>query len=358
MADSLDPKKYHIFNKNHKLALFLSIFVFLAVSIPTIGYWYYNFALNRPSQTSKEITFEIKKGQLVSQIADNLYGSGVINSKFLFNFYAVSTKLDRNIQAGLYVIPAGTSIKQLVDQFQTGKMDQSITFLEGWRVEEFARKAAATFENVDYYEFINYAADMEGYLFPDTYVFNNNITAAEMVDHLRDVFDSKTKDLLSEEYLRNSGLTVKQALTFASIVERETSNSDDRSVVAGILIKRWKEGMKIEADATTQYVVASNYNDCNTQNLTCAKPSDFKVIDWWPRDLSVTDLAIDSPYNTRKNVGLPPRPISSIGISALQSVINYVNSDYYFYINDTSGTTHFGVTLQDHEENIAKYLNN
>jgi UPF0755 protein len=356
MADELDPKKYHVFNKKQKIIFFLSLFLILVISVPTIGFWYYNFALNRPSQTAKEVTFEIKKGQLVSEIADNLYESGAINSKFLFNFYAVSTKLDRNIQAGIYTLPAGMSIKELVGQFQHGKMDQLVTFLEGWRVEEFAREAASKFQNVDYYEFITLAAGDEGYLFPDTYIFNNNITASEMIEHLKDVFEDRTENLLSDDYLEKSGLTAEQAIVFASILERETSNLSDRPIVAGILIKRWKEDMKIEADATTQYVVSSSANDCNTQNLTCANSFDYSSIDWWPRDLTVSDLSIDSPYNTRKNLGLPPKPISSISISALQSVINYTTSDYYFYINDDQGTTHFGATLADHEANIAKYL--
>lgn len=357
MSDQLDPNKYHIVTKKHKILVVVSIVLFFLITLPTIGYWYYTFALNRPSQTSKEITFEIKNGQLVSEIADNLYAVEAINSKFLFNFYAVSTKLDRNIQAGLYTVPAGTSIKQLVDQFQHGKMDQSITFLEGWRVEEFAREASSKFVNVDYYEFITLAKDYEGYLFPDTYIFNNNINAAEMIDHLRDVFNAKTKDLLSDSYLEKSGLTSEQAVIFASILERETSNPSDRPLVAGILIKRWKEGMKIEADATTQYVVSSKLNTCNTITVACTNKSlPYVSIDWWPRDLTVSDLSIDSPYNTRKNSGLPPRPISSISISALQSVINHTLSDYYFYINDLEGTTHFGVTLADHEENIRKYL--
>ena len=358
MVDELDPKKFHILTKNKKLFISLGLVLFLLLILPPFGYWYYNFAVNRPSQTSKEVTFEIKKGQLVSEISDNLYNVGAINSKFLFNFYAITTKLDRNIQAGIYTIDAGTSIKELSTQFQHGTLDKSITFLEGWRVEEFAQKAVTEFENVDYYEFVTLAKDMEGYLFPDTYIFNSDITTDDMIGHLRDVFKDKTKDLLSSEYLAKSGLTPEQAVIFASIVERETATDDDRPVVAGILIKRWKEGIKIEADATTQYVVANRDNSCNTQTLICNRGADFSPTDWWKRDLTKVDLLLDSPYNTRKNVGLPPSPISSISLSSLRSVVNYTPSDYYFYINDSQGVTHFAVTLVEHESNIAKYLTN
>jgi len=358
MGDQLDPNKFHVLTPKNKFILILSLLILLLGVIPPLGYWYYNFALNRPSQTSKEVTFEIKKGDLVSDIADNLYDAGAINSKLLFNFYAVSNKLDRNIQAGLYTIPAGTSIKKLVEQLQHGTLDNSITFLEGWRIEEFARKASLEFPNIDYNEFISYAKDLEGYLFPDTYIFNSNITAKEMVDHLRGVFDEKTRDLLSDEYLSKAGLTAEEAVIFASIVEREAANNDDRAIVAGILIKRWKEGMKLEADATTQYVVANKDNTCNTQTLACSGKEDFKIIDWWKRDLTLTDLNVDNPYNTRKNLGIPPKPISSISISALKAVVNHVTSDYYFYINDESGATHFATTLEEHNANVSKYLSN
>jgi len=357
-VQQLDPNKFHILTKKNKLILLAVTLLFFILVLPPVSYWYYNFALNRPSQTSKEITFEIKKGDLVSEIADNLYEAGAINSKFLFNFYAINTNLDRNIQAGLYTIDAGTSIKELAEQFQHGTLDNSITFIEGWRVEEFARKAAMEFKSVDYYEFVSQAKDLEGYLFPDTYIFNSTITATQMIEHLRDVFDKKTSNLLSGDYLQKSGLTSEQALIFASIIERETSDDDDRPIVAGILIKRWREGMKIEADATTQYVVANKDNSCNTQTLACETKIDFSDINWWKKDLTLNDLNIDTPYNTRKNIGLPPRPISSIGLSALQAVVNYIDSDYYFYINDQTGKTHFAATLAEHENNIAKYLDN
>ena len=357
-VQQLDPSKFHILTPKKKLVLIISLLIFVFVVLPPLSLWYYNAALNRPSQTSKEVTFEIKNGQFVSDIADNLYEAGAINSKFLFNFYAKSTKLDRNIQAGLYTIKAGTSIKQLVEQLQHGTLDNNVTFIEGWRVEEFARKAALEFPNVNYSEFIKLAKDDEGRLFPDTYIFNSSVTTQEVLDHLRDTFNNKTKDLLSSAYLEKSGLTPQEALVFASLVEREASNSNDKPIIAGILIKRWKEGMKLDVDATTQYVVANKDNPCNTQTLACESSIDFSKISWWKKDLTLSDLNLDNPYNTRKVIGLPPSPISSVSLDSLKAVVNYINSDYYFYINDTEGNTHFAITLKEHEDNVAKYLNN
>lgn len=357
-VQELDPTKFHVFSKKKKIFWYVLLIVVLLLILPPFGYWYFNTALNRPSQTSKEITFEIKKGQVVSEIADNLLNVGAINSKFLFNFYAKSTKLDRNIQAGIYRINAGTSIKQLVEQFQHGTLDNSVTFIEGWRVEEFARKAANEFNNVNYIDFINLAKDYEGKLHPDTYVFNSSITTQELIDHLRDTFDRKTKDLLSDDYLQKSGLSAEEALIIASIVEREANNSNDKPLIAGIYVKRWKEKMKLDADATSQYAAALKSNPCNTQTLACDGKVDFQNINWWKKDLSLQDLEIDSPFNTRKNLGLPPKPISSVSIDTLTAVVNYLPSDYYYYVNDSQGNTHFAITLEEHNQNIKKYLSN
>ncbi len=342
--NKLDPNKYIVLDKKKKKILILVLLFLVLVVIPPLGYLYYNFAVNRPNQTNDDITFEIKKGEILSLVADNLYEAGAINSKFLFNLYARANGLDRNIQAGIYTVSAGTSIKELVDQFQHGTYERSITFLEGWRIEEFARRAEEEFKNVSYEDFITVAGSDEGYLFPDTYFFNEDATAKDIVDHLRDVFDTKTKDLLSDDYLDNLGLTKEEVVTLASIVEREARNEDDRSVVAGILIKRLKEGMKLEADATVQYAVGG------------LNVSDYTTHDFWPRDLTAKDLAYDSPYNTRKNGGLPPAPISSFSLSALKAVVNYSPSEYYFYLNDNEGNTYFAKTLDEHNANISKYL--
>lgn len=184
MVQELDPNKYHVFSKKQQLKFLIITMVFSAIILPILGYWYYDFALNRPSQTDKEITFQIKSGQTLSDISNNLFNTGAINSKFLFNLYSIQQGLDKNMQAGIYTIPAGTSIVEITQKFQHGTLDKKITFLEGWRVEEFARKASSEFSNVDYYDFIEYAQDLEGKLFPDTYIFNSSISAEQMVDHL------------------------------------------------------------------------------------------------------------------------------------------------------------------------------
>ncbi len=353
MSETLDPSKYHIFiGKRKRNLILLLVLVFLLI-VPLASFAYYKIGINRPSQTDKEITFEIKKGDSVFNVAGNLYAKDAINSKSLFIFYVYINRLDRSIQAGVYTIKAGSTVVSITEQFMHGKNDVKVVFLEGWRVEEFAREVGSLLSNIDYNKFVVVAKPYEGYLFPDTYFLRKDVTVDDLVSLLRSTFDTKTSDILTQENLDKVGLTREQAVILASIVEREVAMDTDRQLVAGILLKRFKSGIKLDADATVQYAVAFE-KFCGTPD-SCLAGSQANV-DWWPRSLSQEDLNIDSPYNTRKNLGLPPTPISSVSVSSLEAVVNPKNSDYFYYLNGTDGSTHYAKTLEEHILNIQKYL--
>jgi len=357
MPEELDPKKYHFATATQKRNVFLICLLIFLLSAPPFMYIYYNFAINRPSQGGKEATFEIKSGDSIQTIADSLYSADLLNSKYLFIFYAFATGNDKNIQAGVYKIPAGTSVVELIDLLQHGTNDIKVTFIEGWRVEEFALEASRKFENVDYEDFVEQAADAEGRLFPDTYSFNVDITTEQMLSIIKDVFDERTKDILSAAVLEDVGLSRGEVITLASLVEREVRDASDRPIVAGILLKRLRNEELLGVDATVQYFVGPLRMGCNlASDKIC--PSDDIAPDtvWWPKDLTVDELALDTPYNTRKNPGLPPAPISSVSLSALEAVLNYKETIHNFYITGNDGATYYAETLEEHNENIAKYL--
>lgn len=358
----LDPSKYHVLSHLAKKKLFVLLLVFALVLGPILAYLYYNFAINRPAQTSFSGEYIIKDGTSVTELAQDLQEKGLINSHFLFKFYLKAKSLEGNIQAGVYQIPAGSSIADLAQIFQSGKNDASITFIEGWRVEEMALAASEKFENSDYRDFIEYGKQYEGYLFPDTYFFNAQIDEEQIIDAMRANFDEKTAQLLSDENLRSKGLTREQVVIFASILEREISNKEDMPVVAGILIQRFKDGELIGADATTQYVMA-NEQACSlsfqneSSSSYCLLDSErARQVNWWPKDITLAALEKEDPFNTRKVVGLPPKPISSPGLAALEAVVNFEESNYYFYLTDSDGITRFGKDLEEHNANIQKYL--
>jgi UPF0755 protein len=359
MPEQLDPNKYFTIAPQNKNKVLIAVVLALLVIVPPLMYFYYTMAIRRPSQTDKEITFEIQKGDSITEISKNLKDTGALNSEFLFSFYVRINRLGKNVQAGMYTVKAGSSVMDLAQLFQHGTNDVKVIFLEGWRIEEFARVASENFDNVNYKKFVTLAKPYEGRLFPDTYYFNKSITENELVEALKNTFDEKTKDILSNENLSKAGLTKDQAIILASIVEREApNNKEDRNRVADILIKRWKEGMKLEADATTQYAVALTRLCPDVASVCTPTGDEMMVLNWWPSEITATDLSSTSPYNTRKVIGLPPAPISSVGLSSLEAVVNYKPTDYYFYLNDSKGVMHFAKTMQEHEKNINTYMSN
>lgn len=332
--------------KRNILLVFLLV-VFLV--FPTIPFLLYRFGINNEMPTNKDIEVEIKPGESVKEIAENLKDAGVINSPLLFKLYLKLNGLEKNIQAGLYTIPKMSSIVTIADLVQYGRNDLEIKFIEGWRLEQLAILLAKRLESFNYQEFVEKTKNMEGYLFPDTYFFSKDATLGEVIELMSQTFGLKTAELLSTPNLAKTGLKKADVIILASLVEREIVHEDDRKIVAGILLKRLAEGLKLDVDATTQYAI--------TPSTQCSSVKCLEEIDWWPKELTRTDLESDSPYNTRKVLGLPPMPISSFGLNALESVINYVETDYYYYLTDENGITRFARTLEEHNQNIAEYLN-
>ena len=356
MTEPLDPNKYHVLTPAGKKRIIFAGLFFVLIVLPFLLRAYYRVAINRPSQSGKEVSVEIMKGEGVADIARNLVDKGAINSDFLFNVYVYTVNLGTKIQAGTYKIPAGSNLKQVVEIIQHGTNDLQLTFLEGWRTEEFARLATNNLDNIDFEEFVSLAKDSEGFLFPDTYSINKDIQEKELLSIFTSTFTEKTKDILTEDKLSKAGLTKEQVVIFASMLEREIHSEEDRPVVAGIIIKRWREEMKLDVDATTQYVAA--WQDiCGAPERCIPAFEEVVNFDWWPTILTQDDLELESPYNTRKNLGLPPAPISNPGLSAIEAVLNAQQSPYYFYLTDSEGVAHYAVTLDQHNFNTAKYLN-
>lgn len=357
MSEDLDPEKYHVLTPaKKKVVLLFLVFLFL-VFIPALSFFYYKSAVFRPSQTAKEANFVIGSGDDVFEISQMLYDKEAINSEFLFILYVFLNKSDTNIQAGTYKIPAGTSLVTLVDMLKNGRNDISLTFLEGWRLEQFAILASQKLKNFQYQKFIEIAKAYEGYLFPDTYFFNLDADEEEVLGILTDTFDEKTSDFLTDANLSKAGLKKEEAVIFASMVEREVFKAEDAPVVAGILIKRWREGMRLDVDATTQYNTAVKRLCGN--DIYCVPTLDqIYKLDWWPDNLTRDELDDENPYNTRAVAGLPPAPISSVSLSSLSAVLNYKETPYYYYLTGKDGVMYYGVTIKDHEQNIFNHLSN
>lgn len=319
----------------------LILTILLLVLLPLGAYSYYNYALGLPNSSDEEATaFVVEQGQSVEEVARNLERKGLIRSAALFRLYLALSDLSSGLQAGEYQIPQNLNIREIVDLLQHGTFDTKITFIEGWRREEMATEISnlkSQIPKLNAAEFLRESEGLEGYLFPDTYFVSRETTAEELVKMMRENFEKKVGRLEPDS------LTLDQAVSIASIVEREVKFTEDKPLVAGVLIKRLLNDWPLQADATVQYA------------LGYQSPGALREGGWWKRNLVKEDLEVDSPYNTYKNPGLPPTPICNPGLDSLKATINPQETDYWYYVSDSEGRMHFARTNEEHNENVAKY---
>ena len=302
---------------------------------------YYQFTPPEVTSTSP-VTFIISRGQGLDSIGRTLVEHRLVRSVAAFKLYATLTNNAKLIQAGDYRLPAGLSLIELVENLKHGQSDRTITFINGWRREQYAQTIVDEFskQNPEYAfspeEFLSLTKNLEGHLYPDTYAFAKGVTAKDIVDVLTYRFDTLTKDL-------SSSPDFKSALILASLLEREALTDAEKPLIAGVLKKRLDQGWPLQVDATVQYAIASG----KCPLITC---------EWWPQSLTRADIDINSPYNTYKTPGLPPAPISNPSLSSIKAALDPQSSPYYFYLHDPEGNIHFAITLEEHNQNIREFL--
>ncbi|MCJ7829552.1 endolytic transglycosylase MltG [Patescibacteria group bacterium] len=332
--------------KKSKFLIFIFLF-FLAILVVIWGWWHWaNLAVSPPADGPSVIskTFIVKKGESLSSVAFRLQKAGLIRHSLAFKLIILSQGLADKIQAGSFSLKASLSPKEIAYTLTHGTSDIWLTFPEGWRKEEFAQRLSANLVNFDSSQFLQLASGHEGELFPDTYLISREASPAAVFNLLFNNFQKKFDEEL-ESFLSKLGLTQKEALILASLVEREAKSNQDRPMVAGILIKRLKADWPLQIDATLQYALA---------NSKLQTPGS-KLEDWWPSP-TVVDKKINSPYNTYKYKGLPPTPICNPGLASIEAVVYPKETDYWFYLSDASGKIHYAKTTEEHNENIRQYL--
>lgn len=289
----------------------------------------------------KQVAFVVNPGETVSDVAANLESEGLIRSAWIFKIDAKNTGLT-GINAGDFIISPAMTNKEIIEVFKGGSTDIRITLIEGWRVEEIAKELNAKLK-IDNGQFIAAAKQYEGYLFPDTYFFHPDASLETIVETLRANFNRKYSEELQKN-IRAQGLTPEQGVILASIVEREARSKEVRTQVAGILLKRFKMGMKLDADATVQYAKDS-------QKLKNGNLEKF----WQP--ILVSDYqGVVSPYNTYTNIGFPPGPIANPSLMSLEAVANAnPNTPYLYYFHNLRGESYYGRTLEEHNANVANH---
>ncbi len=315
------------------------LFLLFIVGVCAIGFYLYYKEGTLPvnSKELKTKIFVIQPGESLSSIAKKLTNEELIRNKIVFYLVVKRLGLDKKIQAGDFRLTTAMNAYQIAQTLTHGTLDVWVTLIEGLRREEIAQILSQNLD-IPETEFIKYAR--EGYLFPDTYLVPREASAGSVIDILEKNFNRKFDEELQQK-VRRKGLTAYEALILASLVEKEARLDKDRPEVAGILLKRLKNDWSLQVDATIQYALGYQSNEKT----------------WWKKELTDYDLKIDSPYNTYINKGLPPGPIANPGIASIRAVVE-ANEDtpYWFYLSDKNGKMHYSKTIEEHNENVRKYL--
>lgn len=321
--------------KRSKLWLVILILV-MAVS----GGWLWWASINSPVDVNAPVkAFVVTEGESTDKIVARLESEGIIRSGMAFKIFLKTSSSATSIQAGTFKLSGAMTYDELMKNLSSGVVDKWVTLLEGWRVEQVAKQLKAEL-GIDSNAFLKSAR--EGYMFPDTYLFNKEVTPADIVSTLQNTFDKRYSQDIQDQ-VKARGLSPEQGVILASIVEREARSDGERQRVASILLKRIKIGMKLDADATVQYAKDS----IAYKNGTLTKY-------WQPvtRDDYHDTL---SPYNTYTNNGLPPGPICNPSLSSLKAVANATDTPYLYYYHDSAGRSYYATTLEEHNENVANY---
>lgn len=294
--------------------------------------------------------FIVSEGQTMSDVLVQLENRGFISDANLARWYIrFSPERENVVHAGEYNLVENMKFSEILATLQGGSFEERLTFIEGWRIEEYVAYLSQKLGNGFAWDFYTIARDKEGMLFPDTYFVDNTTTPQGLFDSMFQNFEQKFSEISSERI--KHGLTKIEIVILASIVERETIRVEDKRIVAGIFLKRLQNDWILGSDVTVQYAMSTaELGDLVNENVLFN--SDFI---WWPATITEGDLQIPSLFNTRLFAGLPPHPISNPGINSLEAVINPVESDYWYFLADGEGIIRYARTLEEHNYNIAKY---
>lgn len=318
-----------------------SLFLILGV---VLSGWYIWASSPVNSRSSSKVEVIIQPGESLDQIISDLHQEKLIRSRVATKINIIARGLSKKIQAGYFYLSPSDSLNTITSKLVSSNTKQIwITLPEGLRREEMAQILSERFSeensesNFSPQDFVYRTSTLEGYLFPDTYAFDPNVSTEEVVSKLNQEFDKNLKSLgISSDQ--------KEIIILASLLERESRRPEEMPLIAGIILKRIEAGWPLQIDATVQYAIGST----RCSQLTC---------DWWTSSLTKNDLQINSPYNSYINQGLPPTPICNPGYTSLKSAINPETSSYWFYLHDLKGEIHFANTIEEHQQNVCLYLN-
>ncbi len=340
-----EPERFFekIFDKGHHLLERLSErwdlnanrrTVVILILAGTLATFLYVGVIQPPDSFPLNQLVAVPSGQSVAEIAQTLEENNVVRSAFALRVIVRLTGNERNVHAGDYLFKEPQDIFSVAHTLAIGAYGLEPTRVrihEGATTKEMASLLDRQFERFNADNFLAQAKLQEGYLFPDTYFFLPNVTEDTIMQAMRQNFDAKIAPLMPQ--VASSTHSLSDIVIMASIIEREAHNSVDRRKISGVLWNRLRRGMLLQVDVTFLYTVGKG-----TYQIT------------------LQDLATDSPYNTYKYKGLPPTAIGSPSLDSLKAAVDPIESDYLFYLADRSGITYFSKTYAEHLRKKNLYI--
>ncbi len=286
----------------------------------------------------------IKPGQNFKSFSKILHKAGIIKEPNKFNLFALIKGYDKKVKAGEYLLSASMSPNKIFHIIVSGKaILYKLTIPEGYSLNQIASNIARAGLGKEE-EFLRVALDssfireegidaatFEGYLFPDTYYFSKNVIPEKiisaMINRFRSVFTPAFK-----EQAKKLGLSIHQIVTLASIIEKETGDPEERNIISSVFHNRLKKNMRLESDPTVIYGI-----------------KDFDG------NIKKRHLKTSTPYNTYKIKGLPPGPIASPGIKAIEAALFPADTDFIYFVSKKNNTHMFSTNIRDHNRAVRKY---
>jgi len=333
--------KMRNFLVNHKFLLVAVVLLLLLIGSLFIAY---NSLFGAPQKTAEVELFTTPVVAVnIQNVVKRLKDDGFIRNAWAFS--VALSRTSKEIESGGYKISKSMDAWKLAQTLTSTPSLKWVVIPEGLRKEEIGERLAKTFgwdeKQLKDWTYTYTAMDydyLEGVYFPDTYLIPINESGLDIAKRLRRRFDEQFAPYMSKFLKQNIKWTT--ALKLASIVQREAGGKNDMPLIAGILWSRLLKDMKLEVDATVQYV---------------RDDRDSLTTGFW-KPIKPEDKEIDSKYNTYKYTGLPPFPISNPGLDAIEAVLNPTETDCLYYLHDANRQIHCAKTYQEHLLNIDKYL--
>lgn len=347
----------------------LSIVV-LSVVVAGGSVWFFNYWQDRArsEEIGRPVTLEVTQEDDSGTVAEKLTNAELVQYGSYFETRMRFSGVE--LRPGVYTLRIGMSVPDIIDVItvaDTSSPDENteaaaettqsfqVTFIEGQRIEEYARvlqeagmpdsatEYIATANDVEsfrgnysFLESVPSGGSLEGFLFPDTYTVGENATPADVIGLQLSNFEAQfTPEMIAQAEAR--GMSIYEVVTLASIVEREAAIPEERPQIAAVYLNRLEAGMPLQADPTLQYVVGTEQ-------------------EWWPvLDTALLEQAKGSEFNTYDLQGLPPAPIANPGFASLQAVLQPAEVDYLYFVTagDDTGRHVFSTTYEEHLQNTC-----